>query len=144
MLVKGHPICFGPTVHFLYELYKCFRKETCFEGGCLSYNFYLFEISPWFSSWFFQDNDVHGKHVLDALEGQASASEIDRVYKYLEEVEQITKLTVGLAIRLNRIKKLIERKAKGTKEQVMRSSPKKLKSKCQVPVRGRAGKQVMN
>ena len=45
---------------------------------------------------------------------------MDKVVKYLEEVEQITKLTVSLAIRANRLDKVIAKK-EGTKEEVTQS-----------------------
>eukprot|EP00095_Tigriopus_kingsejongensis_P000429 maker-scaffold171_size289870-snap-gene-1.43 protein:Tk00429 transcript:maker-scaffold171_size289870-snap-gene-1.43-mRNA-1 annotation:"protein shroom isoform x1" len=54
-------------------------------------------------------NDSEGQAILDSLEARASSTEVDKVYKYLQEVEQITKLTVGLQIRLNRTTKLASR-----------------------------------
>ena len=57
-----------------------------------------------------RSNDKQGQLVLENLEGQASSNEIDRVYKYLQEVEQITKLSVSLAVRLNRVTSQLERR----------------------------------
>merc|ERR1711860_85483 len=55
------------------------------------------------------ENDKLGESLIRILDGtEATSNEIDKIYKYLEEVEQITKLNVGLNIRLNRVDKLMK------------------------------------
>ena len=61
-----------------------------------------------------QDNDQLGQDLLEKLESLASTSEADKVYKYVQEVEQITKLSVGLNIRLNRVLGVISRQRRGS------------------------------
>ena len=61
-----------------------------------------------------QENDKLGQDLLESLESNTSTSEADRVYKYVQEVEQITKLSVGLNIRLNRVMGLMERQRRGS------------------------------
>ena len=55
-----------------------------------------------------KDNDNSGKRVLIRLEQMASDKEVDKYRQFLEEIEHITKLTVGLTIRLSRLTKKIE------------------------------------
>ena len=43
-----------------------------------------------------KDNDSSGKRVLIRLEQMASDKEVDKYRQFLEEIEHITKLTVGL------------------------------------------------
>ncbi|TRY73529.1 hypothetical protein TCAL_03332 [Tigriopus californicus] len=57
-----------------------------------------------------RNNDQMGQAILDELESVANSTEVDRVYKFLQEVEQITKLRVGLQIRLSRAQKLLQRR----------------------------------
>lgn len=63
-----------------------------------------------------RDNDKVGQGILNELESVANSTEVDRVYKFLQEVEQITKLTVGLQIRLNRAQRLLQRSRNTPKE----------------------------
>lgn len=65
-----------------------------------------------------RDNDKVGQGILNELESVANSTEVDRVYKFLQEVEQITKLTVGLQIRLNRAQRLLQRSRNTPKEKV--------------------------
>jgi len=62
-----------------------------------------------------EENDVFGQELLTRLEEVASASEVDRVFKYLLEVEQITKLTVGLTMRMGRLNKVARGNVKVSK-----------------------------
>lgn len=64
------------------------------------------------------ENDRRGKSILEILEVNASPTDIDRVYNYLVEVEQITKLSVGLTIRLGRMDRILERNDLGEKDRV--------------------------
>ena len=57
------------------------------------------------------ENDLLGRQTLDLLDGNASTSEIDRVYKYMQELEQITKLKVGLRLRWNRLDRMVQRRS---------------------------------
>ena len=54
------------------------------------------------------ENDLIGKKISHKLEAFASGSELDKFRQFLEEIEQITKLTVSLTIRLSRLTKRIE------------------------------------
>jgi len=54
------------------------------------------------------ENDLIGKTISHKLEAFASGSELDKFRQFLEEIEQITKLTVSLTIRLSRLTKRIE------------------------------------
>ncbi len=54
------------------------------------------------------ENDALGKKIAKKLERQAQTMEIDKYHQFLEEIEQITKLTVSLTIRLSRLSKKIE------------------------------------
>ena len=65
-------------------------------------------------------NDRTGQRILETLEKstEATTTEVDKVQKYLQEVEQITKLSVGLKLRVNRLDKMFERADIGTKEKV--------------------------
>ena len=76
------------------------------------------------------ENDKLGGDLLEALESLASPSEADKVYKYVQEVEQITKLSVGLHIRLSKVMGMIERQRRGStsfsdspREQVCKGIP---------------------
>jgi protein Shroom len=51
------------------------------------------------------ENDILGKTIAHNLEGVARNSELDKYRQFLEEIEQITKLTVSLTIRLSRLSK---------------------------------------
>ena len=55
-----------------------------------------------------KDNDYSGKRILLRLEQMATDKEVDKYRQFLEEIEHITKLTVGLTIRLSRLTKKIE------------------------------------
>ena len=55
-----------------------------------------------------KENDKSGKRVLVRLEQMATGKEVDKYRQFLEEIEHITKLTVGLTIRLSRLTKKIE------------------------------------
>merc|ERR1719350_240375 len=54
------------------------------------------------------ENDEVGKTIAEKLEMSASGTELDKFRQFLEEIEQITKLTVSLTIRLSRLTKRIE------------------------------------
>ena len=54
------------------------------------------------------ENDQVGKMIAEKLELSASGTELDKFRQFLEEIEQITKLTVSLTIRLSRLTKRIE------------------------------------
>jgi hypothetical protein len=53
------------------------------------------------------------------LEHYASPQEISKYHQFLEEIEQITKLTVGLTIRLGRLVRKIETGTKTREEMVI-------------------------
>ena len=53
-------------------------------------------------------NDEEGQKLLSMLERVATASEVEKYRQFLDEIEQITKLTVSLTIRLTRLAKRIE------------------------------------
>ena len=55
-----------------------------------------------------KENDNSGKRILVRLEQMATDKEVDKYRQFLEEIEHITKLTVGLTIRLSRLTKKIE------------------------------------
>ena len=55
-----------------------------------------------------KENDNSGKRILLRLEQMATDKEVDKYRQFLEEIEHITKLTVGLTIRLSRLTKKIE------------------------------------
>jgi len=55
-----------------------------------------------------KSNDAEGQRLLGKLEAAANSSEVEKFRQYLEEIEQITKLTVSLTIRLSRLAKRIE------------------------------------
>ena len=55
-----------------------------------------------------KDNDNSGKRILVRMEQMATDKEVDKYRQFLEEIEHITKLTVGLTIRLSRLTKKIE------------------------------------
>ena len=55
-----------------------------------------------------KDNDNIGSGIMARLEQMATTTEVDKYRQFLEEIEQITKLTVGLTIRLSRLTKRIE------------------------------------
>ena len=67
-----------------------------------------------------KDNDSSGKRVLIRLEQMASDKEVDKYRQFLEEIEHITKLTVGLTIRLSRLTKKIESNRAQLSEEVVR------------------------
>ena len=54
------------------------------------------------------ENDQKGKKIAQKLEMSAKSTELDKFRLFLEEIEQITKLTVSLTIRLSRLSKRIE------------------------------------
>ena len=54
------------------------------------------------------ENDQKGKKIAQKLEMVAKSTELDKFRLFLEEIEQITKLTVSLTIRLSRLTKRIE------------------------------------
>lgn len=54
------------------------------------------------------ENDQLGKKIAQKLETLAKSSELDKFRQFLEEIEQITKLTVSLTIRLSRLSKKME------------------------------------
>ena len=54
------------------------------------------------------ENDHKGKKIAQKLETVAKSTELDKFRLFLEEIEQITKLTVSLTIRLSRLSKRIE------------------------------------
>ena len=66
-----------------------------------------------------KDNDSSGKRVLIRLEQMASDKEVDKYRQFLEEIEHITKLTVGLTIRLSRLTKKIESNRAQLSEEVV-------------------------
>ena len=68
-----------------------------------------------------KDNDSSGKRVLIRLEQMASDKEVDKYRQFLEEIEHITKLTVGLTIRLSRLTKKIESNRAQLSEEVVRN-----------------------
>ena len=55
-----------------------------------------------------KENDNSGNRVLLRLDQMATDKEVDKYRQFLEEIEHITKLTVGLTIRLSRLTKKIE------------------------------------
>ena len=57
-----------------------------------------------------KENDNSGTRILLRLEQMAADKEVDKYRQFLEEIEHITKLTVGLTIRLSRLTKKIENK----------------------------------
>jgi hypothetical protein len=59
------------------------------------------------------------KGVTCLLEHYASPQEISKYHQFLEEIEQITKLTVGLTIRLGRLVRKIETGTKTREEMVI-------------------------
>ena len=54
------------------------------------------------------ENDQLGKKIAANLESVAKSSELDKFRQFLEEIEQITKLTVSLTIRLSRLSRKME------------------------------------
>ena len=54
------------------------------------------------------ENDQEGKKIAQKLENMAKSNELDKFRHFLEEIEQITKLTVSLTIRLSRLSKRME------------------------------------
>ncbi len=54
------------------------------------------------------ENDQLGKKIAHNLEPVAKSTELDKFRQFLEEIEQITKLTVSLTIRLSRLTKKME------------------------------------
>lgn len=54
------------------------------------------------------DNDALGGKIATKLERLGKSCEIDKYRQFLEEIDQITKLTVSLNIRLSRLNKRIE------------------------------------
>ena len=54
------------------------------------------------------ENDQKGIKIAQLLELVAKSTELDKFRLFLEEIEQITKLTVSLTIRLSRLTKRIE------------------------------------
>ena len=65
-----------------------------------------------------KENDNSGKRILLRLEQMASDKEVDKYRQFLEEIEHITKLTVGLTIRLSRLTKKIEN---GEEERILKT-----------------------
>ena len=65
------------------------------------------------------ENDQIGKKIAQNLELYANGSELDKFRQFLEEIEQITKLTVSLTIRLSRLTKKFE-SGSFTKEELVR------------------------
>ena len=53
-------------------------------------------------------NDSEGQRLLHCLESVANTSQVEKFRLFLEEIEQITKLTVSLTIRQSRLAKRIE------------------------------------
>ena len=64
------------------------------------------------------ENDSFGQGITCLLEHYASPQEISKYHQFLEEIEQITKLTVGLTIRLGRLNRKIESGTKSRDEMV--------------------------
>jgi len=64
------------------------------------------------------ENDSFGQGITCLLEHYASPQEISKYHQFLEEIEQITKLTVGLTIRLGRLTRKIESGTKSREELV--------------------------
>ena len=54
------------------------------------------------------ENDQLGKKIAANLELVAKSAELDKFRQFLEEIEQITKLTVSLTIRLSRLSRKME------------------------------------
>ena len=54
------------------------------------------------------ENDQEGRKIAQKLENMAKSNELDKFRHFLEEIEQITKLTVSLTIRLSRLSKRME------------------------------------
>merc|ERR1719367_1029165 len=54
------------------------------------------------------ENDQLGKKIAANLESVAKSAELDKFRQFLEEIEQITKLTVSLTIRLSRLSRKME------------------------------------
>jgi hypothetical protein len=54
------------------------------------------------------ENDQLGKKIAANLESVAKSVELDKFRQFLEEIEQITKLTVSLTIRLSRLSRKME------------------------------------
>ena len=54
------------------------------------------------------ENDQLGKKIAANLESVAKSGELDKFRQFLEEIEQITKLTVSLTIRLSRLSRKME------------------------------------
>ena len=53
-------------------------------------------------------NDNQGQSIMKTLESLGTSQEVEKYRKFLDEIEQITKLTVSLTIRLSRLTKRIE------------------------------------
>ena len=64
------------------------------------------------------ENDHKGKKIAQKLETVAKSTELDKFRLFLEEIEQITKLTVSLTIRLSRLSKRIENGTSHKEEKV--------------------------
>ena len=64
------------------------------------------------------ENDSFGQGITCLLEHYATPQEISKYHQFLEEIEQITKLTVGLTIRLGRLTRKIESGTKSREELV--------------------------
>ena len=64
------------------------------------------------------ENDQLGKKIAHNLEPLAKSSELDKFRQFLEEIEQITKLTVSLTIRLSRLTRKMESASLSTDESV--------------------------
>jgi len=54
------------------------------------------------------ENDQLGKKIAADLESVAKSGELDKFRQFLEEIEQITKLTVSLTIRLSRLSRKMD------------------------------------
>jgi len=70
------------------------------------------------------ENDHKGKKIAQKLETVAKSTELDKFRLFLEEIEQITKLTVSLTIRLSRLSKRIENGTSHKEEKTMQLKKK--------------------
>jgi protein Shroom len=74
-----------------------------------------------------KENDNSGKRILVRLEQMATDKEVDKYRQFLEEIEHITKLTVGLTIRLSRLTKKIENGRSQLSSEMLSQEKKKRK-----------------
>ena len=70
-----------------------------------------------------EENDNFGQKLTVKLEEKATPEEVSKYHQFLTEIEQITKLTVGLTIRLSRLTRRMDNGAL-TKDELVRACNK--------------------